>query len=162
MRVNDLKLRLCLVVIAATFLLGCGGPATNNGSPGASGDGPPDLTDDVIRERINGVWVDGIPPIEGSGEPITWRFFESEPKEITVVDKKIDGNSASVVLDISTTSSPRSREKRYLTGQIRVQWQLNRGMVLRRWEVVDTENLTMKYKNLPPSSPSRAETEQDR
>ena len=149
MRVSDLKLRLCLVGFLTLFALACGGPAGNESSPNASGDGPPGLTEDMIRERLNGSWINDVPERDGAGEPITWRFFESEPKEIVIVDKQVNGTSATVVLDIRTTSSPRSREKRYLEGKLRVDWELRRGLVLRQWEVVGTENISLKYKNLP-------------
>lgn len=160
MRVSDLSLPLCLVGFFALFALACGGPAVSN-SPSASGEQPPELTDDLIRERINGMRVEDIPEDGGSGEPIGWRFYDDEPKEINIVEKQINGTSATVVLDIQTTSSPRSREKKYLAGHIRVHLELQRGMVLRRWEVIDTENLTMKYKKLPPSSP-QPDSDQDR
>ena len=109
----------------------------------------PELTDEVIRERINyaGVW--DVPEETGTAEPISWRFDEDEPKEITVVEKKIDGTSATIVLDIKTRSAPNRRNPRALAGQIRTDWQLKTGWALRRWEIVNTQNISMKYKNLP-------------
>jgi hypothetical protein len=136
------------------FLLGsfaCGGPP-GSGNPGQSGSdspGIPELTDEIIRERINDAWVRDVPDETGAAPPITWRFFPSEPKEINVVEKNIDGARATIVLDIKTSSSPRSREQRQLAGQIRTEWELNAGWVLRQWEIVETENISMKYKNLP-------------
>jgi hypothetical protein len=65
------------------------------------------------------------------------------------VDKQIEGSRATVLLDIKTRSAPRARSQRYLAGQIRTEWALKTGWVLRKWEIVDTENISMKYKNLP-------------
>jgi len=112
----------------------------------------------VIRERINDAWVDDVPSAtgptaSGSPEPITWGFDENEPKEIVVVDKQINGTKATIVLDIKTTSAPRARNKRYLAGQIRTEWELQTGWVLRRWEIVGTENISFKYADLPKPSP---------
>ena len=60
----------------------------------------------------------------------------------------MDGTRATLVLDIKTGSAPRSRNKLSLSGQIRTEWELQTGWVLRRWEIVDTENISMKYKDL--------------
>ena len=138
-----------VVVITLTF--GCGGPPSQGGQnpPGASAE-IPELTDELIHERINDAWLREVPPEENTNaEPISWRFDRDEPKEIVIVEKQIDGTKATIVLDIKTTSAPRSSNKRYLAGQIRTEWQLKTGWVLRRWEIVDTENISMKYKNLP-------------
>ncbi len=130
---------------------GSGGPAPS----GPSSTGVPELTEETIRERISEAWVRDVPEENGASPPITWRFFQSEPKEITVVEKQIDGDRATVVLDIKTSSSPRSREQRYLAGQIRTKWELRTGWVLRQWEIDETENISMKYRNLPPKLPAQ-------
>jgi hypothetical protein len=65
------------------------------------------------------------------------------------VEKQVNGNGATIVLDITTTSSPGTRNPRQLAGQIRTEWKLRTGWVLRQWEIVKTENISMKYKNLP-------------
>jgi hypothetical protein len=137
-------------------LNGCGGPAMSSQDPSAASSDVPELTSEVIRERINGVRVGEIPDESGSGQKISWRFFDEEPKEITVVEKKVEGPTATVVLDITTRSGPRAREPKYLTGQIRTQWKLTTGWVLRRWEIDDAENISMKYKNLPAPSPENS------
>jgi hypothetical protein len=134
-------------------LNGCGGPSTTSQDPSASPGDVPELTSEVIRERINGARVGEIPDESGTGQKISWRFFGEEPKEITVVEKKVEGPSATVVLDVTTQSGPRAREPRHLAGQIRTEWKLTAGWVLRQWEIVGTENISMKYRNLPvPSS----------
>jgi len=124
----------------------------------------PELTDDIIRERINGGYVDKIPEENGPGKPISWRFYDEEPKQISVVEKQVDGPHATVVLDIKTQSGPRAREPRALAGQIRTSWELRTGWVLRKWEIVRAENISMTYKSLPkppaqnsniPEAPSR-------
>ena len=143
-------------LLAAFFLLafafGCGPPS----SPSSGGQVEiPDLSDEVINERINYTWVGDVPEVNGATPPISWNFDEDEPKQITVVDKQVNGTRATVVLDIKTESSPRSRVKRELSGQIRTEWRLETGWVLRKWEVVKSENISMKYKDHlpPPGSP---------
>lgn len=165
MRVNRLnfsmkfRLLLCtLIPVSMLLLYGCGGPASSENGLGQSAEGLPELTDEIIRERLNGVRFGPIPEETGQSEPISWRFFEDEPKEITIVEKNIQGTSATVTLDIKTRSTLRSREPRQLAGQVRLEWELRSGMVLRRWEVVGTENLSVRYKNLPKPSPLSPDT----
>jgi hypothetical protein len=109
----------------------------------------PELTEEIIRERINDTWVRDVPEENGAAEPISWNFNEDEPKEITVVEKQMQGERATVLLDIKTRSALYMRNPRSLAGQIRTMWQLKTGWLLRRWEIVETENISMKYKNLP-------------
>lgn len=141
------------IALILSLSFGCA-PSPSQGDdkqgPSASETGDlPELNDEVIRDRINEARVRQVPEENGTSEPISWRFSEDEPKEMSVVDKKVEGGHATIVLDIKTTSSPRAREPRYLEGQIRTEWQLETGWVLRRWEIVKTENISMKYRNLP-------------
>ena len=104
------------VFLVSTFfvlalLLGCGPSASQGDGTGSAADPAssdmPELTDDVIRERINDVRVRQIPDENGTAEPISWRFDEEEPKEIKVVEKQVEGNRTTITLDIKTESSPR-------------------------------------------------------
>jgi hypothetical protein len=144
------KVQILSLVLALACSFGCGPPQSGNQSGSASDPSQvPEITDELLHERINGARVRGIPEENGAGEPISWSFFREEPKEITVIEKKIDGPRATIILDIKTQSGPRAREPRYLAGQIRTEWELRSGWVLRQWEVDRTENISMKYKNLP-------------
>jgi hypothetical protein len=147
--------RLLFSILTAALLIAgtsaCGPPSSSQGSqPSAPGEAAPELTKEIIDVRINDARVYDVPPENPPGDPIPWGFDEDEPKEITVIDQKVEGNSATVVLDIKTSSSPRSRVRRHLAGQIRTDWQLRTGWVLRRWEIVNTENISMKYRDDPP------------
>ena len=131
--------------------MGCGPPVQTDAQDPSQV--TPDLTQDVINERINDVAVFEVLPEGPPGGPIAWGFDEDEPKEITVVSKDVhDETHATIVLDINTRSSPRSRTVRVLSGRMRTDWELRTGWVLRRWEIVNTENISMKYKDIPKSS----------
>ena len=149
--------RLLSSILTAAFLIAvtsaCGPPSSSQGSPSAPGEVTPELTKEVIDKRINDARVYDVMPENPPGDPITWGFDEDEPKEITVVEQKVEGNRATVVLDIKTGSSPRARVRRHLAGQIRTDWELSTGWLLRRWEIVNTENISMKYKDEPPPPP---------
>ena len=142
------------LLFVAAALLACGGPPSSS-DRSASGE-MPEITDELIYDRINDAWVRDVPPEDpapgdsGPHEPIFWNFDHDEPKEIAVVDKQQNGTHATIVLDIKTSSAPRARgAKRQLSGQIKTEWELRTGWALRRWEIVHTENISMKYKDLP-------------
>jgi hypothetical protein len=139
------------LLLACSF--GCAPPSSQvdgKQNPSAPGSNDlPELTEEIIRERINDAGVWEVPEENAAAEPISWRFDEDEPKEITVVEKQIDGERATIVLDIKTRSALNRRNPRQLAGQIRTEWKLKTGWVLRRWEIVRTENISMKYKNIP-------------
>lgn len=151
-----------VLALAAVFSAGCGGPPENGGqSPaGSSSKDAPELTDAVINERINDAWLRDVPPEDPTLKPIFWNFDENEPKEIKIIDRQTDGDEVIIVLDIKTSSSPRSREPRYLAGQIRTHWKLKTGFVLRMWEIVETENISMKYQNLPKPPAQNSNSDQ--
>ena len=105
----------------------------------------------MIRERINDAYIRKIPEENGNGEPISWTFVEEEPKEIKVVEKKVEGDRATIILDVKTVSS-RDRAHGDAAAVPRRtnshQWELRTGWVLRKWEIVNTENISMKYRDL--------------
>ena len=131
------------------FMLGCAPPPPSGDPSNGGSQEIPDLTTELINERINDARVYDVPPESGNGEPVSWSFDFDEPKEITVVDKQIDGTHATVVLDIKTKSALRARIHRELAGRIRTDWELQTSLVFRRWEIVNTENISMKYKDFP-------------
>jgi hypothetical protein len=142
-----------VLLLACSF--GCApdsspGDGKQSGSGSASND-LPELTEEIIREQINDAGVREVPEENGAGEPISWSFDEDEPKEIAVVEKQAEGERATIVLDIKTRSASYVRNPRSLAGQIRTKWELRTGWVLRKWEIVETENISMKYKNIPKS-----------
>ncbi|HSU26363.1 MAG TPA: hypothetical protein VLI65_10300 [Pyrinomonadaceae bacterium] len=150
------------LVLLLTCSFGCAPRSSSGngvqGQPDSTSNDMPEITEQTIRERINGAHVGNVPEENGAGEPIGWNFHESEPKELAVVDKQMNGTHATLLLDIKTRTSPNARTPRSLAGEIRTEWELQTGWVLRRWEIVRTENISMKYKNLPkepPNNPDR-------
>ncbi|MET0751956.1 MAG: hypothetical protein ABWZ66_01220 [Pyrinomonadaceae bacterium] len=148
---------LLSIFLGLVFLLACSfgcAPSSSQGDGNQSGTNSastdlPELTEDVIREQFNNAFVREVPEENGAAEPINWRFDADEPKEITVVEKQINGARATILLDIKTRSASYVRNPRSLAGQIRTEWELKTGWVLRKWEIVETENISMKYKNIP-------------
>jgi hypothetical protein len=144
--------------LGLAFLLACSfscapsspqGNGKQSGSASSASNDIPEITDEKIRQEINDVYIREVPEESGTGEPISWRIDYDEPKEFTIVEKQLEGDRASMVIDIKTQSAPGARNPRYLAGQIRTKWELETGWALRTWEIVETENISMKYKNLP-------------
>ena len=151
--VSLLSLFLGITLLLAV-LSGCGPPSPQgDGKPGGSDPSAAnsllELTDETIHERINETRVREVPEENGTADAIVWNFDDDEPKEIRVVDKRIQGTRATLILDITTGSAPGVRNPRHVAGQMRTEWELKSGWALRRWEIVSTENISMKYKNLP-------------
>jgi hypothetical protein len=152
--VRDVIRKTCLFSFflgAALLASACGPGSPQNGQspPSSEANGLPELTEEIIRERINDAYVREVPEENGAGDPIFWNFDRDEPKEITIVEKQMDGPRATIILNRKTGSSPRTRNPRQLAGQIRTEWELRTGWALRKWEIARTENISMKYKNLP-------------
>lgn len=144
--------RISIFLFLTGLLISASGCVPQSGrqkSPDSQPTGIPELTREVIDERINDARIFDVPPESGTGDSISWGFDWDEPKQISVVEQKMDGTKATIVLDIKTQSSPRSRFQRELVGQIRTEWKLESGWVLRRWEIANAENISMKYKDLP-------------
>lgn len=158
-------LTLSWLFLLLSISYSCGGPPASSGSadPSTAGpDGIPELTKEIVDERINDARVWDVPPESGTGEPVGWSFNEDEPKEIAIVGRQQEGLRATLILDIKTRSAPRARIHRQLAGQIRTEWELRTGWVMRRWEIVNTENISMKYKDFPkptPETPQNANIE---
>lgn len=153
-------LGLALLLAACSF--GCA-PSSSRGDgkqsePASSASNDlPEITDETLSVKINDVYLREVPEENGAGKPISWRIDEDEPKEFKVVEKQMEGERATIVLDVKTWSAPAAPAQRYLAGQIRTKWELQTGWALRTWELVETENISMKYKNLsnpPPPIPS--------
>src|SRR5881392_1413264 len=98
-----------IILFIVLLVSACGPSSQQQSSSGPGSTDIPELTDDVIRERINNAWVSDVPAENGTSQTISWGFAENEPKEIAIVEKQIDGTHATVVLDIKTGSSPRAR-----------------------------------------------------
>jgi hypothetical protein len=132
------------------------GDGKQNESASSASSDIPEITEEKIREEINDVYIRDVPEENGTGEPIGWGIDGDEPRELTVVDKQMEGDRATITIDIKTQSSPRARAPKYLAGQIRTKWRLETGWALRTWEIVETENISMKYKNLPKPPPQNS------
>jgi hypothetical protein len=128
----------------------CGGssqPAANS----AASDERPGIALDNIKRDINGRWV-RVPAADGNSKPLDpWVFDPSEPKQIEIVEQKIEGDTATFLINMQTHTSPRARNPMSLSGQLRLHYQLESGLVFRSWEIREVENVSFKYvKETPP------------
>ena len=107
----------------------------------------PEITVETILEDLNGQRIN-VPAEDGASEPSTWRFFLNEPKEIEILEKQLAGDKAILVIDVRTRTSPRAEQqgiKKKLAGRLRLHYELQTGLVLRKWEIVRIENISFVY-----------------
>ncbi|MGH9900820.1 MAG: hypothetical protein ACRD68_03170, partial [Pyrinomonadaceae bacterium] len=92
---------------------------------------------------------------DNTSKPTPWVFDEDEPKEYEVLEQSIDGDRATFLIDMKTSTAPRARNQLQLSGKLRLHYELQSGWVTRKWEIVSVENISMKYRAVLPSpSPS--------
>ncbi|MGH9945025.1 MAG: hypothetical protein ACRD9R_21965 [Pyrinomonadaceae bacterium] len=112
-------------------------------------DARPEITAETIRRDINGERVE-VPPSDGSPESPSWRFERHEPKEVSIIDQRLEGDTATIEIDMRTGSGPRAEKPKKLSGRLRLHYKLEKGWALRQWEIVALENLSFKYESNPP------------
>ncbi|MCA1629307.1 MAG: hypothetical protein LC785_08640 [Acidobacteria bacterium] len=141
--------RLTPALLILSLLTACGGGGAQQQS---AQDQRPEITLESIREDLNGEWVDGrVPAADGKSQPRGWAFDHSEPKQIEIVEQKIEGDRATFLINMQTRTGPRSRDPISLSGQLRLHYELESGLVFRKWEIVRVENVSFKYvKETPP------------
>lgn len=129
----------------------CGGGGSG-GRPTLSAT-PEQRPDIDINKVINTAWVEAVPAADGKGRPEGWAFDDSEPKEIAVVEQKVEGDRATYVVDIKTRSHPRDRRQMSLEGRLKLHMQLRTELIFREWRVTDVENISFKYTRHDPTPP---------
>jgi hypothetical protein len=129
----------------------CGG-GNSAGGPvlSATPERRPDLDLETVKRAINGAWVEGVPAADGQGKPQNWGFAHNEPKEIEIVEQKVEGDKAVLVVNMKTRSHPRDRRQMSLEGQLRLHMRLETELFFREWDVEDVENISFKYTMLQP------------
>ena len=107
----------------------------------------PEITLESIREDLNGQRVE-LPAEGDASEPSIWRFFPNEPKEIEILEQQLAGERATFLIDLRTRTSPRAEQQghtRRLAGRLRLHYELHTGLVLRKWEIEQIENISFVY-----------------
>lgn len=150
------RLAIALLLSALAACAGCGGGNSAGGPTlSATPEKRPDLDLETVRKAINGAWVEDVPAADGKGKPEDWRFYHNEPKEIEIIEQKVEGDTATVVVNMKTRSAPRDRVQKSLEGQLRLHMRLETELFFREWDVAEVENISFKYTMLqPPPSPS--------
>ena len=107
----------------------------------------PEITLETILEDLNGQRIN-VPAEDGGSKPSSWRFFLNEPKQIEILEKKLAGDKAILVVDMKTGTSPSAEErgiKKKLAGKLRLHYELKSYFVVRKWEIVGMENISFAY-----------------
>lgn len=160
-RLQPMNRRRLTPALALAVALACIAACGGGGKQTSAADNLPPLSPDNIRKDITGKWVE-VPSADGKSEPINWIFDWSEKRQIDILDQKIEGDHATFLINMTTHTNPRSRNPRSLTGQLRVHYQLQSGLILREWEIVEVENVSFKYtKETPPPTDEKKKDEGD-
>jgi hypothetical protein len=137
-----------LLLLATLCATACGG-----GKQASAPDERPPLNPETISRDINGRGVE-TPSADGKTKPIGWTFDPSEPKEIEIVEQKIEDDRATFLINMKTRTVPNEHHPRHLAGQLRLHYELQSGLVLRQWEIIAVENVSFTYVDEPPPSPT--------
>jgi hypothetical protein len=91
---------------------------------------------EIILENIQN---DIVGKITGE-DNMPWIFAENEPREISIVESKYEGDKATIIIDMTTQSAPGAlmREKRAGKLGLHYEWITN------EWNLIRVENLTFK------------------
>jgi hypothetical protein len=154
-KLNGRRLTTALLLLAlAGFAAGCGGGNSAGGPTlSATPERRPELDLETVKRAVNGSWVEDVPAADGKGKPQDWRFFYNEPKEMEIVEQKVEGDAATVVVNMKTRSAPRSPVQMSLEGQLRLHMRLETEVFIREWDVVEVENISFKYTMQQPPLP---------
>lgn len=148
-------------LVLPVMLLCCAACAPSPQS--SASDARPEITDEKIRDSIVGNMVENVPEENNRARPINWTFLSIEPKEFSVLEKRMEGDRATVVVDMKTRSADWAENKRELWGKLRLHYELQTELVLRKWRIVRIENIDMKYRvepKKPGASPTPEEDEE--
>jgi hypothetical protein len=141
-----LRAALLVAVLAAA---GACGPDPEVPKPPP--DALPELSDERIRETLFDAWVEEVPEEAGAAQPISWHFMRDEPTEVAVVERQMDGEKATVLVDVTARSAPRSRSPKVLSGRLRLHYELRTVVFLRKWRIAYVDNVSMTYREGPKS-----------
>ena len=72
----------------------------------------------AVAGDINGRWVRAVPSADGKTEPISWVFDPSEPRQIDILEQKIEGDTATFLIQMQTHTGPRARNPRKMSSPL--------------------------------------------
>jgi hypothetical protein len=144
--------RFTLITALLLLATACGGGAGQQSAQ----DQLPQITLDSIGKDLDGRWVK-VPAADGKSKPLDpWVFRGDEPKEIKILEQKQEGEAATFLVDISTRSAPKSKTQYSLSGQLRLHYELQSGLVMREWQIERVENVSFTYVNETPTPDANA------
>ena len=69
-----------------------------------------------------------------------WTFEKNEPREISILESKYEGDKATIIIDMKTQSAPGSFMREQRAGKLRLHYE----WIAKEWNLVRVENLTFK------------------
>ena len=94
----------------------------------------------IVRDVVGRVVP--ITEVTGDGTPTDWTFEADEFKQVEIVETQVTGNTASIVIFMTTRNNPEPKEDAVqVSGKLQLRYERESG----RWNLKAIENLTFRY-----------------
>jgi hypothetical protein len=148
--VNKPAANLLRLLLSALLLLGalaaCGeSPSDAAGSANVRAADQGGSQNDIPVEKVVRDVVGRVVPIteaSGEGAPTDWTFEADEFKQVEIVESQLTGNTASIVIFMTTRNNPGPNEDAVqVSGKLQLRYERANG----RWNLKAIENLNFRY-----------------
>jgi hypothetical protein len=143
-------IRNALSVTAMIFAVTACGPAPEKSSDSTQNADrlqPVQLPEkgDVSPEKIAGDIVGRVvrvSDVSGAGDPTEWTFEKKEFRHVEVLERKVTGNTQTLVIFLTTRSNPEADEEQVqVSGKLQLHYERKSG----QWVLTGIENLSFRY-----------------
>lgn len=100
---------------------------------------PKTTVEDIQNITVEDIQKDIAGKNTGEGL-MSWEFGEDEPREISIVESKYEGDTATIIIDMKTENLPEHIGKQKMTGKLRLYYK----RIEDEWNLGRVENLTFK------------------
>ena len=98
--------------------------------------GPEKIESDIVGRIVR------VSDVSGAGNPTEWTFDKKEYRHVEVLDRKVKGNSQTLVVFLTTRSNPDADEEQVqVSGKLQLNYERKAG----QWVLTGIENLSFRY-----------------
>src|SRR4051812_35204284 len=99
-----------------------------------------DVSPEKIESDIVGRIV-RVSDVSGAGNPTEWTFEKKEYRHVEVIDRKVNGNTQTLVVFVTTRSNPEDEEQVQVSGKLQLSYERKAG----QWILTGIQNLSFRY-----------------
>ena len=97
---------------------------------------PEKIASDIVGRVIR------VSDVSGTGDPTEWTFESKEFRHVDVLERKVTGNTQTLVVFVTTRSNPGSDEEQVqVSGKLQLHYERKAG----QWVLTGIENLSFRY-----------------